>query len=272
MRGGREFAAADAIREELRRGGWEVVDTAGGSELKEASPGPELLPGRRLTYLAIVSGWPQDAARWLSSVVAHPGDDWEAVLGVDSTDPEVASWVRSAASERVRPLTLEPAGFAVAVNRAVAESRGEVIVLMDPGTELTGEVAGPLLAALSEPGTGLAGAFGLRARGTVKEFAPHEGPEVDALEGYCLACRREDFLGVGGFDGHFRFYRIADIEFSFRMRAAGHRAVVVPGLPVRRHAHRVWESTPPEERERLSKRNFYRFLDRWGGRPDLLVR
>jgi hypothetical protein len=27
---------------------------------------------------------------------------------------------------------------------------------------------------------------------------------------------------------------------------------------------------PDEERDRLSRRNFYRFLDRWRERPDLL--
>jgi hypothetical protein len=30
-------------------------------------------------------------------------------------------------------------------------------------------------------------------------------------------------------------------------------------------------NTPVEERVRLSKRNYYRFLDRWRGRTDLLV-
>jgi hypothetical protein len=33
----------------------------------------------------------------------------------------------------------------------------------------------------------------------------------------------------------------------------------------------LWESTDPIERDRLSRRNFYRFLDRWGKRNDLLV-
>jgi phosphoribosylaminoimidazole-succinocarboxamide synthase len=35
--------------------------------------------------------------------------------------------------------------------------------------------------------------------------------------------------------------------------------------------HRLWEAETEEERERLSKKNFYRFLDRWGKRTDLLV-
>jgi cysteinyl-tRNA synthetase len=107
--------------------------------------------------------------------------------------------------------------------------------------------------------------------GTLKEFAESEGPEVDAIEGYCMAFRKADALAAGGFDPRFRFYRMADVEFSFRLRDRGGRAVVVAGLPVERHEHRLWESTEPSERERLSKRNMYRFLDRWRDREDLLT-
>jgi len=42
-------------------------------------------------------------------------------------------------------------------------------------------------------------------------------------------------------------------------------------VPVERHEHRLWEATEPAERERLSRRNMYRFLDRWRDREDLLV-
>ena len=42
-------------------------------------------------------------------------------------------------------------------------------------------------------------------------------------------------------------------------------------LPFERHEHRGWTSLSDDERDRLSKRNFYRFLDRWGDRPDLLL-
>jgi hypothetical protein len=49
------------------------------------------------------------------------------------------------------------------------------------------------------------------------------------------------------------------------------RAVVVPGLPLVRHDHRAWLDTPVAVRDRLSKRNFYRVLDRFGGRSDLAV-
>jgi hypothetical protein len=33
----------------------------------------------------------------------------------------------------------------------------------------------------------------------------------------------------------------------------------------------MWQGTEPAERDRLSKRNYYRFLERFRGRTDLLV-
>ena len=100
------------------------------------------------------------------------------------------------------------------------------------------------------------------------EFHPSAGPEVDAIEGYLMAFRREVVMRAGMFDERFRFYRAADLEMSFRVRDLGLRAITVP-VPIERHEHRMWNATPEPERERLSKRNYYRFLQRWRGRLDL---
>ena len=48
------------------------------------------------------------------------------------------------------------------------------------------------------------------------------------------------------------------------------RRAVAVDLPAIRHEHRGWTSLPESERDRLSKRNFYRVLDRFGARRDLL--
>ena len=258
------------VREELKRGGWEVVDAPEGSRLKALEPTP---PKREVTFLTLVHGWVADADRWLQSVFAHHGGhDFEALLVDNSGDARVAGWLAGRRAERIRSFVLQPpAGFGAAVNAGLKAATGDVVILFDPGVELHGDVAGPLLATLASPGVGLAGGFGLRGHGTVKHFHEHEGPEVDALEGYCIAFRRQEALELGGFDEKFRFYRIADVEFSFRMRASGKRALVVGGLPLERHEHRLWEALTEVERERLSKKNFYRFLDRWGERSDLLL-
>jgi hypothetical protein len=53
----------------------------------------------------------------------------------------------------------------------------------------------------------------------------------------------------------------------------GQKVIIIPEVRQRtkQHEHRVWESMPPDERDRKSKRNFYRFLHRWGDRRDLLL-
>ncbi|HVH62267.1 MAG TPA: glycosyltransferase [Candidatus Dormibacteraeota bacterium] len=252
-----------------------MVDSAAGSELQAISAPRSTEPApipRAVTLLTVVHGWRADAERWLLSIFTHCKADFEALIIDNSGDPRVGA-LKDRAAERLRVITLDPPlGFSAAVNAGIDAAAGEVIVLFDPGVELKGDAVSPLLEALSDPAVAVTGPFGLRAKGTVKEFEPSTGPQVDAIEGYCMAFRRADAQAVGGFDPKFRFYRIADVEFSFRLRDRGGGAVVIPNLPVEKHEHRLWESTEPEERERLSKRNMYRFLDRWRDREDLIVR
>ena len=220
--------------------------------------------------LTVVHGWRPDVERWLLSVFTYCKADFEAVLVDNSGDVRMAGWLQTRAAERLRLVTLDPPlGFATAVNAGIEAAAGEVIVLFDPGVELTGDAISPLLQALADPTVVVAGPYGLRGAGTLKEFEEDAGPDVDAIEGYCMAFRRSDAEGVGGFDPKFSFYRIADIEFSFRLRDRGGRALAVPGLPIQRGEHRLWEAASPAERDRLSKRNMYRFLDKWGSRTDL---
>jgi cysteinyl-tRNA synthetase len=271
----KDFSAADALRERLHAGGWDVVDSAEGSELKALKAPPTATPDatpRAVTLLTVVHGWKPDAERWLLSVFTHCKADFEALIVDNSGDTRIAAWLESRAAERFRSIRLEPPlGFAAAVNAGIEAAAGDVVILFDSGVDLTGDAVSPLVEALADPSVVVAGPYGLRGQGTPKEFAASQGPEVDAIEGYCIAFRRADAQAVQGFDPRFQFYRIADIEFSFRLRDRGGRALVVPDLALQKHEHRLWEATDPKERQRLSKRNMYRFLDRWGKRTDLLV-
>jgi cysteinyl-tRNA synthetase len=121
----------------------------------------------------------------------------------------------------------------------------------------------------------VAGPFGVVSSDlrTFKEATPGD---VDAIEGYLLAFRRSDFRERGPLDEHFRFYRNLDIWWSLVVRDGGEggphrRAVALAGVPLIRHDHRGWESLPAEDRVRLSKRNFYRVLDRFRHRDDLVT-
>jgi hypothetical protein len=62
-----------------------------------------------------------------------------------------------------------------------------------------------------------------------------------------------------------------EIDFNFAVRDSGVRAVVTPNLPIKSHPLFQDVTLSDAERTRLTKRNFYRFLEKWGHRDDLLL-
>jgi cysteinyl-tRNA synthetase len=212
----------------------------------------------------VVQGWPEDVERGIASFDRTLGGTDVRHVVVEASD-ERTSWPDGVEVIRVDPSL----GWGAAQNAGLRRADGRIVVVVDGSVEALGDVIGPIERAFADPTIGVAGPFGI-VSDDLREFRESEGPEVDAIEAYFLAVRREFVEGGLRFDEKFRFYRTADIELCFQIKATGHRAVVVP-LPVMRHEHRMWSATPEDQRARLSKRNFYRFLDRWRGRTDLLV-
>ena len=278
-RAARDFGRADALRDRIAELGYRVVDAPGGWSLEplEAETPSARREAREVESVLdepatvdasvhwLVEGWPEDVVRALRGFREHAGlrSVQCVVADLTETDPGVYG-----AATEVLPL---PAGtgWGAARNASLRRSRGRIVVVADGSVEPTGDVVGPLAAALEDPTVGVCGPFGI-STADLREFHESPGPEVDAIEGYLMAFRRDAVRDVGLFDEKFRWYRTADIELSFRLKDAGLRAVVVD-VPVVKHEHRMWHATAPEERDRLSKRNFYRFLERFRGRTDLLV-
>lgn len=279
-RAARDWSRADALRDELAALGWEAQDTGSGSTARPilapaADETPDHLDEPAAVPLAIVvaaEDHPADLERLLRGLVAHPpGTAWELIVVGNAPSFDLGGALGTLGGV-VAPIVIrrdERLGWADARTLGLRASRGEVTLLLDTSTEPTGDLAAPLMAAFEDASIGLAGGWGVRSRdGRSFEEAPVG--EVDAIQSYALGVRRDALRAVGGFDRRFRFYRNADLDFSFSVRDAGWRAVAVQ-LPLTRHEHRGWTGLPDDERDRLSKRNFYRFLDRWRDRPDLLL-
>jgi glycosyltransferase involved in cell wall biosynthesis len=230
-RRGRDFARADALREELRATGWLVNDTPSGPELEKAPPWEPLDPAtatprwdepdlHEVSVVVHVLGWPGDVERAVRSLASHcAGIDYEVVLVDDGAggDTAVALEGLAGADPRVRVLHVEaPIGFGAAMNLGMAQATGRVIVWLDPHVEATGDVLGPLVKALGEPSIGLAGGWGVVTH-SLLEFEADDGPEVDAVEGYLLAVPRAIAERVQ-VDPKHRYYRNADLDFSFAVR------------------------------------------------------
>jgi cysteinyl-tRNA synthetase len=285
----RDFARADALRDQVRAEGWLIRDTAAGAELVPAPEWEPLDPAtvtprwdepdqHEVSVIVHVLGWPEDVRRAVASLAAQCGaTDYEVMLVDDAADAEVGRALEdlAAADPRVTVLHLDaPIGFAAAMNLGMGQATGRVLVWLDPHVEATGDVLGPLLAALGEPEAGLAGGWGVVSH-SMLDFEADDGPEVDAIEGYLLAVPRRIAARVP-LDPKHRYYRNADLDFSFAVRdlPGGSRTLraLRVDVPAKRHRHRAYHETDPAQRDRASKRNYDRFLARWKRRTDLLTR
>ena len=274
----KDFAAADSLRDRIAQLGFAVIDGPDGPSFEAlATAEPRRIaphdvasvldepPTADVSVQWVVEGWPEDVARALAGFRANEGGRNVQYVVADITETDPAAY-----GEAVEVLEVETGtGWGAARNAGLRRSRGRIVLAMDGSVEPTGDVFGPLEAALGDPSVGVAGPFGISTE-DLREFHDSDGPEVDAIEGYLMAFRREVIRDVGLFDEKFRWYRTADIESSFRIKDAGMRALRVD-VPVTKHEHRMYHATPEAERDRLSKRNFYRFLERFRDRYDLLV-
>jgi cysteinyl-tRNA synthetase len=289
-----DWPTADRLRADIEAAGWTIVDRGTDFALSPAAP-PDVDEGARVRYgssanvpsrldepavgiatvMLVATDWPDDLARALDALRATSPAGASFVIVADAPSAEQ--------TEALDPLegaelvwTSERLGQAAAMNAGVRRATGPIVVLMDTSVEPTGDVVTPLVRALDDPSVAVAGAWGI-VSDDLRTFEEAPAGEVDAIEGYLLAFRRDDFTSRGPLDERFRFYRNLDIWWSLVLRDEGEdrasrRAVAVAGMPVVRHEHRGWGSLSEEERARQSKRNFYRIIDRFGARRDLLVR
>jgi hypothetical protein len=299
-----DWDQADRLRAEIEAAGWKIADRGTDFALTPAAPPDVAEVGRtrygssasvpsRLdepptglaTVVLVATDWPADLARALEGlrsaaagtsvviVADAPSEEQAASLeGVDAPTPG-SDTAPAAPTEIV--WTSERVGYAAATNIGVRRVRAPVVMLMDTSVEPTGDVVTPLVHALDDPTVAVTGGWGI-VSSDMRRFQDAPAGDVDAIEGYLLGFRRGDFADRGPLDERFRFYRNLDIWWSLVLRDEGEdrpprRAVSLGGLPVVRHEHRGYTSLPDEERDRQSKRNFYRIIDRFGWRRDLLT-
>jgi hypothetical protein len=290
-RAARDWAEADRIRAEIEAAGWKVVDRGTDFALEPARPptieegsvvryGASLDVPSRLdaapvgtaTVVLVATDWPADVERALAALRAHTPDGTSIVVVADapSAEQEAALPPDDDQVETVR--TSQRLGTAAAINIGIRRASGPIVIVVDTSVEATGDIVTPLVRALDDATVGVAGGFGI-VSADLRSFEDAPPGDVTAVEGYAIAFRRGDAAERGRLDERFRFYRNLDIWWSLVLRDEGEQATprraVSVDIPATRHEHRGWASLPDSERERLSKRNFYRIIDRFGHRRDL---
>ena len=296
-RAARDWAEADRLRAEIEAAGWKVVDRGTDFALSPAAP-PDEVDGARVRYgssasvparfdepesgvatvVLIATDWPEDLACTLAGLRAHAPDGTTIVIVADApSDAQTAALEAMPVTDDTEIVwTSARLGHGAATNIGLRRAPGPVVILLDSSLEPTGDVVTPLVATLDDPSVAVAGGWGI-VSSDLRTFEDAPAGDVDAIEGYAMAFRRVDAAARGPLDERFRFYRNLDIWWSLVLRDEGEgeaprRAVRIGGLPFERHEHRGYTSLPDDERDRQSKRNFYRIIDRFGSRRDLLTR
>jgi GT2 family glycosyltransferase len=284
-----QYERADALKRQIEEAGYAIKDNPHGAHLiilpsievdgnvyRSSRQLPSLLD-QPDTYLFSVNILAHNSfeqtQRCLTSVLRFAGNtNIEIVLVDNASQDELSIWAASLqySEPRLHILrTSRPMGEAEARNIGLKQSQGRYILLLDNSVEVTGDIFTPLAQVLSDEHIGITGLHGLRTD-DLRHFVESQQREVEVIDKLCMAFRRNLLKKVGFFDERYRFPYYMDVDFNFAVRNTGGDIVVTPDLPITCYPLLQDEGLSAAEHTRLTKRNFYRFLEKWGDRDDLL--
>ncbi|MES2208957.1 MAG: glycosyltransferase [Chloroflexota bacterium] len=289
---------ADRLRAQIEAAGWRVIDRGTSFRLEIAAP-PDAIDGAVIRYgrsAAVPSRMAEPATARATLVVvasdacetldptiaglrAHRGEDDQVLVIVDGPSPSLEAQLRALPMDIEVVRTAVTLGAGASLNIALRRATGTIIILVDPGVEPTGDIVPSLASALADRTVAVAG---VRGRTTVDLRTYQDvatGADATVIAAGALAFRREDGLAAAPIDEAFSHPRHLDTWWSLTLRAGSpaqgvlppRRAVVVAGAPVRFGEAASLPDPADPVSVRQAKRNFYRLLERFRDRQDLLA-
>ncbi|HCE77159.1 MAG TPA: cysteine--tRNA ligase [Dehalococcoidia bacterium] len=256
---------------EIREDKWKTISSS--SEVFSSIAEESLIP---TTIGVVVTGYPDDTRRCISSVLEWTESDKTEIIVVDNGSSDSTGELLEEMSGKYSNLKVVHAdhtlGDGSAKNVLLKIARGEILILLDPSVEIKGPFIDRIHELLIPSTVGIVGLAGLRTKDLLHfHDGDGESGNMDAMQGYCFALRRCDLEKVGLMRESFRYYRNLDLDFSFQFKERGYSIVADHTLPMELHEHRGWTALSQGEREELSKKNYGRFLKKWRNRTDLLI-
>ncbi len=289
-----DYAPADEIRAEVITQGYLIEDTPEVARVRPKTPMelrlerwrsvsssrevPSLL-GRPeefdFSFILNAYGHQSDVERCVRAMLRHSeGFNTEVIVVDNGCTDGTAEWLEEFQAQHpaVRVVHCDHnLGDAAGKNIGLKQSLGSNILILDGSAEIVGSILEPIANQLADETVGIFGPYGLTTDDLQHFHEEVETGDADAMQAYCMAFRREAVNTVGLMRECFRFYRNLDIDYCFQFKDKGYRVVADNTLPMVRHEHRQWTELEENQREELSRKNFGRFLKRWGNRPDLLL-
>jgi len=272
----KNFALSDQLRDEIAAQGFEVVDVAGGYELRPKKRFPTYESTRdirpinsgkyEITVAIIINGFHDDAVKTVTTIKEFSQC---AIALLVLGDPGILVNELDARTSLVQ-LT-EDFGWGENANALLRNVTSEFIVIMDPSTRFTGDAITPVLAELKKREFVAVGWRGglINLEDEWRSVDDKGAGEVDVLFSYFIAMHREDALAARGFSNRALYYRNADIEFSLNLRHSNGRLLQMD-LPLEQDRHHGYHDTDPEYRDAQSKKNYDRILERFRGKTAIL--
>lgn len=286
-----QYDKADALKQKIEDAGYVVKDnphgahlvilpsiTVDGTTYRTARQLPSQLdePDRCTFSVNILAQNSFDQTRLcVESVLRYAGDTNIEIILVDNASQDgIDLWADALRYDEPRLHVLRASrmmGAAEARNVGLKRSLGHYILLLDTNVELTGDIFTPLAQTLADKTIGITGFHGLHTD-DLRHFEETDTVEVEVVDRICMALRRSLLKKTDLFDERYRLPSYMDIDFNFAVRDQGAQTVLTPNLPLIYHPIVITQDTDKSDAEkaRINKRNFYRFLEKWGDRDDLL--
>lgn len=194
-------------------------------------------------------------------------DDLEIILIDNSSSDKTVDFIKSNYSHLKLVENKKNYGFAVAANRGFAESKGDIILFLNPDTKISNRVIDKLLIRFAENSD--AAIIGPQLRHSdeslqpsvwkkltirnlfLESFLPYKislsfvtvipsvFTEVKMVSGACLAIRREVFDDLGGFDERYFMY-YEDVDLCYSALKKNYKIFYDPDIIV---MHHQWKSS-----------------------------
>ena len=156
------------------------------------------------------------------------------------------------------------------VMNALPAGAHSALVSSVPSTNFTGDAITPVVKKLDEGFQGVGWRGGLvNVEDEWRSVDDRGEGEVDVLFSYFLTLYRAFAIKAGGANSSATYYRNADIEMSLALRAAGGKLWQME-LPLVQGRHHGYHDVDADYREKNSKKNYGRILEKYRGRTDIL--
>ncbi len=275
-RAAKDWARSDQLRDEIAAAGFDVVDVAGGFELKARERYPVYTSPRDIRPIVvgksdialtmIVDGFIDDCVETVQSIKKF--SDVPIVLLVLGEPGALVDHLD--AQTKIVALS-ENFGWGECANALLKNVAAKFVIVMDPSTRLTGDAITPVLDVLNEGKYIAAGWKGglINLDDQWRSVDDKGAGDVDVLFSYFIAVDREGAITAEGFNNRAIYYRNADIEFSLRLKHAGGNLLQMD-LPLEQARHHGYYDVDPEYRDLQSKKNYDRILERFRDKEAIL--